>query len=452
MPKKMMDSNFVIDTPIGEVKVSAEKLKDLLNYLNNNIEKVEPMDQSISDYFNVSISSLEIKQKEYTGKEYITWAWSLMEVLEEQYNIKKIENFKFGSSETPPIWKTEEIRGTTYKIPYKLTLFLESKVDSHKLVVSFWPYDQYEVDIKFYFESECTNIYEEFWSLVKTHFNTKGLLKNNKFSADFAFLDVPSVTWDDIIIEKESKEVIDRNIINFIPHLEVYESNNLRASRGILISGPPGTGKTLCCNVIMNQINVTTIYVARNSIHNEGQINQLYKLARHLSPTLVILEDIDTLGGLDRREVVDHPLLGEFLNCLSGVEKNTGVITLATTNYPQHLDWALADRPGRFDVRLEFGYPNGKARKAILEQYLTPFNHDININALVKKTEGFSGAYLQEIVQNSFMVAFERANYDENDTKINTKDVEKVVGSLLEQRKKTSVERGVSTISSELYG
>ena len=75
------------------------------------------------------------------------------------------------------------------------------------------------------------------------------------------------------------------------------------------------------------------------------------KIARKVSPTIMVVEDIDTLGGIDRTKGGDHPILGEFLNCLAGVESNGGVVTIATTNYPEYLDKALVDRPGK--IRFE---------------------------------------------------------------------------------------------------
>ena len=72
----------------------------------------------------------------------------------------------------------------------------------------------------------------------------------------------------------------------------------------------------------------------------------MYERARQLSPTLIVVEDIDTTGGMDRR-VADHPLLGEFLQCMDGMVKNSGVITVATTNHSGSIDPAIADRPGR---------------------------------------------------------------------------------------------------------
>lgn len=450
MPALTKPADFQITTPMGEITVPVEPIKEALNYWANSIDKSDQMDTSISEFFNTDISNLEIKQRDYSGRQYIMWAYSLMEVINEEYETIKVENHKYGDAETPPIWNEEKFNGFTFKIPYKLSLFLRHREDNHPLVISFWPYEQYEIDIKFYFEAsnQHGNRYTQLWDKVQAHFNTQGLLKNAKFTADFKFLDVPAADWSDIVVEDSSMEILNRNIINFVPHMNVYLEKNLRSSRGVLITGPPGTGKTLCCNVVMNSTNITTIYVARDAIKHEGQISEIYKMARHLAPTLVIIEDIDTLGGLDRTSVHDHPLLGEFLNALSGVERNSGVITLATTNYPQHLDWALADRPGRFDSRIEFGYPNPEARRQILEKYLTPFNtKKINVKEVVKRTEEFSGAYLQELVQTAFMLAFEQSDYQEDKTSISQQHMESALDLLLNQRKQSKKERGISSES-----
>lgn len=453
MSEKQVPEDLKIVSPIGDIVVPTEPLKLMLNYFANNIEKTDHMDSNISEFFECDVNNLEIKQKDYSGREYIMWSYSLMQILEEEYDLIKVENFKYGDAGTPPVWNEEKIHGEIYKIPYKLTMFLRHKDSDEPLVVSFWPYDQYEIDIKFYFNSTGgSSRYTEFWDKVKKHFNTKGLLKGQKFTADFEFLDVPPVNWEDIIIEDSTVEHLNRNIVKFIPHMDMYLDKNLRSSRGVLITGPPGTGKTLCCNVVMNQVDVTTIYIARDAITNTGQISRLYKLARHLAPTMVIIEDIDTLGGLDRREAHDHPLLGEFLNCLSGVERNSGVITLATTNYPQHLDWALSDRPGRFDSRIKFGYPNENAREQILKKYLEPFNvSKINLKNIVKKSDGFSGAYLQELVQTAFMLAFEECDYAIDTVKITEKHLTTALESLISQRSLSNQERGIKEADDKYY-
>jgi len=453
MTEKAIPDDLKIESPIGEIVIPTEPLKQMLNYFANNMVIVDQMDSKISDFFGCDVNNLEIKQRDYSGREYIMWSYSLMQVIEEEYDIVKIENFRHGDAETPPIWNEEKIHGNIYKIPYKLTLFLKSKESGEPLVIGFWPYDQYEIDIKFYFRAGgVSSSYTEFWDKVKAHFNTKGLLKGAKFSAEFEFLEVPPVSWDDIVIDDTVIQNLNRNIINFIPHMDMYLDKNLRSSRGVLITGPPGTGKTLCCNVIMNQVDTTTIYIARDAVKHEGVISRLYKLARHLAPTVVIIEDIDTLGGLDRRESHDHPLLGEFLNCLSGMERNSGVVTLATTNYPQHLDWALADRPGRFDARIKFGYPKEAARKEILSKYLGPFAlGKINIHSIIKKSDGFSGAYLQELVQTAFMLAFEEQAYDIKKAKIQDSHLTQALEILTNQRQSAKKEQGITEVKAEYY-
>ena len=88
--------------------------------------------------------------------------------------------------------------------------------------------------------------------------------------------------------------------------------------------------------------------------------------------------------------------------------ENDGVITIATTNYAQHLDAALADRPGRFDVRLDFGLPNEELREHIIEKYLADLGVNMKLNGVVQKTEGLSGAYLKEMVMTAYMIRSEQ--------------------------------------------
>jgi ATP-dependent 26S proteasome regulatory subunit len=313
-------------------------------------------------------------------------------------------------------------------------------------------YDTYEVDILFAFQTGFD--FATFWANVEEEYYQRGIYKQGKISADFRFLELPALNFDDVVLTKEQNNMLTRNILKYVENLHVYQENGLPSSRGILLTGPPGTGKTLTCNVLIQDLESTVIYVSRNAIKDTGQISELYELARKLAPTLVIIEDIDTLGGIDREDT-DHPLLGEFLNCLAGVEENQGVITLATTNYPQNLDWALADRPGRFDVRIDYGYPNEKVRENILIKYLQPLKtKGIKVKEIAKKTEGFSGAYLREIVQQAFITAFEGHDYDAQKVVVTHKDL---LDSLKEMEKQKAIvnkenRRAAPAVSEELYG
>ena len=98
----------------------------------------------------------------------------------------------------------------------------------------------------------------------------------------------------------------------------------------------------------------------------------------------------------------------EFLNCLNGVGSNDGVVTLATTNYPKHLDVALVDRPGRIDLRIEFGLPDKDLREHIFKKYLDDLETTkINYVSLSKKSEGMTGAYIREVVMSAYIIAQE---------------------------------------------
>ena len=142
-----------------------------------------------------------------------------------------------------------------------------------------------------------------------------------------------------------------------------------------------------------------------NGRHN---VKSCYEIARKLSPTLLIIEDIDTTGALNRR-ISDHPLLGEFLQAMDGVVPNDGVITVATTNHSESIDPAIADRPGRFDRIIEVGPPSLKQRVHILERLLekleVPNFHRDAISTIAKGTEGLTGAWLREIVQSAVIRA-----------------------------------------------
>ena len=408
MPK-IAPPPLTITSPMGSLELDADNLRNVYAYVAE-ATSMDIQDEQIKNWLGPSV---ETKRDYYQNKSYVGWGNAMMEIINRDYRIEKITNYNNRmSAEASPIWLDERIKSsegeTRIKVPHRMTMYLEHNSQYHKLVITFYPYDTYEIDIMYHFCSDSNFDYTHWKNELKDYFSQHGIYKNRAITADFEFLDYQDVSWDDIIIDSEPLQHLNRNVINFIDNMETYKNYNMRLSRGVLLTGPPGTGKTLCCSILINQVDVTVIYVTRNAVTERSQIDELYKLSRFLSPSLVVFEDIDTLGGIDREES-DHPLLGEFLNCLAGVEENDGVITLATTNYPQNLDWALADRPGRFDVRINFGYPDKESRQKIFSKYLeTVAQETIDYSKWAKKTDGYSGAYLRELANLSIMVASEQ--------------------------------------------
>ncbi len=446
-------SRIELDTPIGTVSADLDDLSRDLSYLLSKVKKTDKVDQSINEFIIPNDDSvnhaIESKRKYYHDRSYIFWMQAMMGIIEEGYTIVKAENYNYGDNMTAPVWFDEKIGDVTIKVPHKLVMFVESKTNpEERFVIMFTPFDEYEVDMVFQFRSGTFD-YTSFWEKVENYFYTQGMLKGALFSADFKMLETETLSWSDMIIKDTDRKQLERNLVKFIDSVELFQKKGLRGSRGVLLAGPPGTGKTLTCKVLMNEIDATVLYVARDAVSDVGQITELYKMARRFAPSIVILEDIDTLGGLGRDEA-DHPLLGEFLNCLAGVEENNGVVTLATTNHPEKLDWALTDRPGRFDVRLKFDYPDEETRLAILAKYLEPFTtKGLKLKSITKRTEKFSGAYLHELVQSAFMFAHEECGYCDNPT-IHQKHLDTALEQIMGQRETVSREKGLTYSGDEL--
>ena len=159
----------------------------------------------------------------------------------------------------------------------------------------------------------------------------------------------------------------------------------------------------------------------------------------------MVIEDIDTLGGLDRRDGASHPLLGELLASLNGIGPSGNVVTIATTNYPQYLDRALADRPGRFDIRIEFPIPNIELRQDILTKYLSKFNTTgIKLSKLAKESDGLTGAYLREVVTTAYLISVE-----EGVEQITQKYLEESLKQVMEMKQLALKEIGISSTPSE---
>jgi len=369
------------------------------------------------------------------------------DVLERDYNIVKTVDYHFKNQhEISPTYHEFDVgRKEKESLMVKGYVFAEDALGS-KCVFHLSPFsDEFNIEFEVFYNPQNIN-FKKIWARVEDYFKTEGPMLGSKIDAKWKRIDFEERTWDSIVIADESKKMINRHIINFIEHIEEYKDKRLPTSRGILITGPPGTGKTLCCETIMNLVECTAIYVTSDVIDNVGQIKEIYKLARKLAPTLIVIEDIDTLGGLDRRDKGNHPLLGEFLNCLSGVGGNDGVITIATTNYPENLDVALADRPGRFDLRVEFGLPNAELRKHILEKYLKNVKcNKLKIDKIVKETENMSGAYLREVIMTAYMISLEE------ETEINQKILEEALKGVKDLKTKVAKSYGIRKETEEFY-
>lgn len=220
--------------------------------------------------------------------------------------------------------------------------------------------------------------------------------------------------WDDLILADNIKRDIRHNILNLIESREIYHKNGLTIKRGIVLSGPPGTGKTSLFKVLCSQIPWTVCWVTPKHLESAKKVSQIISMCRDLAPTVILLEDLD-LYASDRSSNGNPALLGELLNQLDGVQENTDIITIATTNNKEVLEKALLDRPGRFDRVIEFPLPREEERAKMLKVFS---NNLVNESLPFFKTiveeysKKFTGAQVRELVNMAVIYAVDDKSYD----------------------------------------
>ncbi|MCB0580122.1 MAG: AAA family ATPase, partial [Phaeodactylibacter sp.] len=217
----------------------------------------------------------------------------------------------------------------------------------------------------------------------------------------------PKVRFDDVGGMDKVKEEVRMKIIHPLKHPEIYKAYGKKIGGGILLYGPPGCGKTHLARATAGEVASNFIPVGISDIldmyigQSERNLHAIFQKARSLKPCVLFFDEVDALGAsrTDMRHSAGRNVINQFLAELDGVDyDNEGVLILAATNAPWHLDSAFR-RPGRFDRIIFVPPPDEPAREAILRIKLKgkPVG-DVNYGRLVKKTDGFSGADLEAVI------------------------------------------------------
>ena len=223
-------------------------------------------------------------------------------------------------------------------------------------------------------------------------------------------------TFDDVAGAIESKaELIE--VVDFLKNPDKYIKIGAKIPKGVILIGAPGTGKTLLARAVAGEANVPFFSISGSEFVEmfvgvgASRVRDLFKKARRNAPCIVFIDEIDAVGrkrgaglggGHDEREQT----LNQILTEMDGFEQGTNVIIIAATNRPDVLDPALL-RPGRFDRRITVDLPDLKSREEILKVHARnkPLTKAVSLRTIAKKTPGFSGADLENIMNESAILA-----------------------------------------------
>ena len=228
--------------------------------------------------------------------------------------------------------------------------------------------------------------------------------------------DGKKVTFDDVAGADEEKAEL-AEIVDFLKSPKRYIEMGARIPKGVLLVGPPGTGKTLLARAISGEAGVPFFSISGSDFVEmfvgvgASRVRNLFEQAKKNSPCIIFIDEIDAVGrqrgaglggGHDEREQTLNQLLVE----MDGFGVNEGIIMIAATNRPDILDPALL-RPGRFDRQIMVGAPDVKGREQILKVHSKNkhLEADINLELLAKRTPGFTGADLENLMNEAALLA-----------------------------------------------
>ncbi|MGI5977920.1 MAG: ATP-dependent zinc metalloprotease FtsH [Oscillospiraceae bacterium] len=224
------------------------------------------------------------------------------------------------------------------------------------------------------------------------------------------------VTFADVAGAEEEKAEL-QEIVGFLRNPTAYTAMGARIPKGVLLVGPPGTGKTLIAKAVAGEAGVQFLSISGSDFVElyvgvgASRVRDLFKQAKEIAPAIIFIDEIDAVGrqrgsglggGHDEREQTLNQLLVE----MDGFGNNDGVIVMAATNRADILDNALL-RPGRFDRTVYVGLPDVRGREAILKVHARgkPLGDDVDLNSIARGTPGFSGADLENLLNESAILA-----------------------------------------------
>jgi cell division protease FtsH len=278
-----------------------------------------------------------------------------------------------------------------------------------------------------------------FWFLMSTMSGGgRGVMSFGKSKAKMVTKETSNVTFADVAgIDEAMEELVE--IKDFLKDPEKFQAMGAKIPKGVLLYGPPGTGKTLVAKAVAGEAGVPFFSISGSDFVEmfvgvgASRVRDLFEQAKQASPAIIFVDEIDAVGrhrgtgiggGNDEREQTLNQLLVE----MDGFDTNTNVILIAATNRPDVLDPALL-RPGRFDRQVGVSAPDLKGREQILKVHSKnkPLADDVNLEVIARRTPGFTGADLANVLNESALLAA-RLNRTEINDEVIDEAIDRVIG------------------------
>jgi transitional endoplasmic reticulum ATPase len=233
-------------------------------------------------------------------------------------------------------------------------------------------------------------------------------------------IQAPNVRWEDVGGLDDAQIKLKEGIELPLKSPQSFKRMGIRPAKGFLLFGPPGTGKTLLAKAVAREAEANFVAVKSSDLlskwygESEQQVSRLFERARQVAPTVIFIDEIDTLapargGGLGEPAVTER-VVNTLLAEMDGLEDMQGVVVMAATNRPNLLDPALL-RPGRFDELVYVPVPDTKARRKILSIHTKnmPLAADVDLDSLADKTLRFTGADLEDLTRRAGLIALRQS-------------------------------------------
>lgn len=247
------------------------------------------------------------------------------------------------------------------------------------------------------------------------------------------FHERPHLAGTDLVLPATTFADLRRQVVGVARNSSRLRAVGQHLKRGLLLYGPPGVGKTHTVRYLMSELSGTTIFQLTGE--TLGGIRDACSIARTLQPAMIVVEDVDLIAQERDHYAGEGSLLFTLLNEMDGLDDDADVVFLLTTNRPDLLEPALAQRPGRVDQAVHIDLPDRASRRRLVDLYRGRLEVDLTrLDDVLDRTDGVTASFLKELLRRAAVLAADRSPDDGADLRVSADDLDAALADLLDTR------------------